>query len=259
MGKRVSRNNKKTIDKIKRLLKGPTVNLIVGREQQAFTVHRTLLCRQSRFFINAFTGPWSEGRTGAMRLPDVEPEIMSAFVDWLYTAKPPHAEIALDLYVFADCYQMHRLKNAIVTSLYAHWTEWNDILGQVEVKMDTLPGAQQLHFAMDNLPETSPLLQLMFAIHANWSGKMPEGHDWEELKDAMCRLVRYLPWRPRDLKTKSGYLEEEEGLGKRWRGAREDVVRAHVCKKMKVEDDEDDAGFALAECRIGTITNATSL
>lgn len=59
--------------------------MLVGDEEQKFLVHKDIICNKSDFFRAAVTGPWKEGKTGVVRLPEVLPAVFEVYVGWLYT------------------------------------------------------------------------------------------------------------------------------------------------------------------------------
>ncbi|KAL1383259.1 hypothetical protein HDK64DRAFT_47487 [Phyllosticta capitalensis] len=246
--------NFKAIKRLKPFLKGPLVQLVAGREQYTFIVHQTLLCRASSFFTQAFCGPWREGRTKTIEFPHVEFHLMSAFIDWLYTGIFYRGD-ALELYVFADCYQIIQLKDDVLGALFLLWIKYSTQKHEKnKVRMDRLPSAEQLDFAIDNLPPSSPMLRLMYAIHANWSAPLPECYDWPELKAAMCRLVKHVPGRHSRIEYLHEYLEdsERERQYRVWRNeVRKWLARMEKYDKMRIEDGKDEEMIDLAECSVG--------
>ncbi|EXJ82852.1 hypothetical protein A1O3_06667 [Capronia epimyces CBS 606.96] len=60
------------------------VKVLVGSEQEEFTVHRDLLCAASKFFDRALAGPFIEGQTQEVRLPEELAHVFTFLVEWLY-------------------------------------------------------------------------------------------------------------------------------------------------------------------------------
>ncbi|KAK4553720.1 hypothetical protein LTR86_009218 [Recurvomyces mirabilis] len=83
----------------KRLLSGPTVEIIVGKERKKWCLHKNLLCHHSSYFEVEFDGhelPKKKtngmdegGSEKALRLelPDEDPQGFELFVKWLYQGK----------------------------------------------------------------------------------------------------------------------------------------------------------------------------
>jgi len=72
------------------------VSVLVGKERKEFIVHKKLICQASKFFNDAFTGPFKEGQENKMDMPEDDPEVFSCFIDWLYRNPLPVVE---DTYV----------------------------------------------------------------------------------------------------------------------------------------------------------------
>ncbi|OTB15794.1 hypothetical protein K445DRAFT_317440 [Daldinia sp. EC12] len=67
----------------KRTLNSPIVTLTVGREARLFAAHEEVLC-QSPFFERACRDQYLEAQSKRISLPDEEPEIFSAVLEYLY-------------------------------------------------------------------------------------------------------------------------------------------------------------------------------
>jgi hypothetical protein len=68
------------------------VSILVGKKRKEFNVHKKLICQASKFFNDAFTGPFKEGQENKMYMPEDDPEVFSCFVDWLYRNPLPVIE-----------------------------------------------------------------------------------------------------------------------------------------------------------------------
>jgi hypothetical protein len=68
------------------------VKIHVGRKRKEFIVHKKLICDASKFFKDAFTGPFKEGQEGVMYMPEDDPESFSCFIEWLYRNPLPIIE-----------------------------------------------------------------------------------------------------------------------------------------------------------------------
>ena len=61
-----------------------------SEDPKTFVVHKNVLCEASSYFEKGLaTGRWQEGDTGVVKLSDVEPIVLAAFIDWLYTHSLP--------------------------------------------------------------------------------------------------------------------------------------------------------------------------
>lgn len=61
------------------------VVIAVGTAKERFYVHEELICNASSFLNNSFVGGFQESQEKKLSLPDVEPRIFRAFLDWLYS------------------------------------------------------------------------------------------------------------------------------------------------------------------------------
>jgi hypothetical protein len=68
------------------------VSVLVGKKRKEFNVHKKLICQASKFFNDAFTGPFKEGQENKMYMPEDDPEVFSCFIDWLYRNPLPVIE-----------------------------------------------------------------------------------------------------------------------------------------------------------------------
>jgi len=53
------------------------------------SVVEDFMCYHSKFFRNAFKGPWKEGEEKAISVVDTNLAVFGAFVAWLYTGEIP--------------------------------------------------------------------------------------------------------------------------------------------------------------------------
>lgn len=105
------------------------MTIYVGDAKNEFHIHQNLLCGASTFFDAAFTSKFKEGSEKKMTLPEDDPEVFEAFVQWLYHQ---HYEIlasdlshepgryltqTMQLFILADKYGVTHLKNAIIDAL----------------------------------------------------------------------------------------------------------------------------------------------
>ncbi|KAF2679137.1 hypothetical protein K458DRAFT_258564, partial [Lentithecium fluviatile CBS 122367] len=78
------------------LFDNEVVKVQVGQEDASkiFTVHKTLLTSQSKYFKNVFKEEWKleDHRTAGLPDPDEDPEIFELYLQVLYTGKVPVRE-----------------------------------------------------------------------------------------------------------------------------------------------------------------------
>ncbi|KAH0009655.1 hypothetical protein KCU78_g10623, partial [Aureobasidium melanogenum] len=103
-----------------------TVNLIVGKNKKAYTLHKDLLCFYSNYFRAAFNGSFKEAAERKLELPDVEKHVFEAVQLWLYTRKlqkPTEIsrcyEFLVGLWIFGDQHQVPLLQNQVMDEIFA--------------------------------------------------------------------------------------------------------------------------------------------
>ncbi|KAK5113131.1 hypothetical protein LTR85_010949 [Meristemomyces frigidus] len=62
-----------------------TIMVLVGEDEEAFTVHESLICGHADFFKAACSAEWKEGQTRTVRLPPTKPARFQIYLDWLYS------------------------------------------------------------------------------------------------------------------------------------------------------------------------------
>ncbi|KAF1985549.1 hypothetical protein K402DRAFT_378801, partial [Aulographum hederae CBS 113979] len=69
------------------LMTGRVFEIVVGsgNKERTWTIHETLLCSQSKFFVKACKGDFKEAKGTRIILDDVEPPVFELFIQWLYT------------------------------------------------------------------------------------------------------------------------------------------------------------------------------
>ena len=100
---------------------------------QQFTVHRDLLCTNSKFFKAACSKLWAEGSEKVVRLPEVKVDAFQAYLVWAYTGRvavnkgAPRDELTatVDLYLLGDVLDDPSLRNAAMRSLVTSIPVWN--------------------------------------------------------------------------------------------------------------------------------------
>jgi len=105
------------------------VTVYVGDVKNEFHIHQNLLCGASTFFDAAFTSKFKEGSEKKMTLPEDDPEVFEAFVQWLYHQyyEIPASDLrheqarylsqTMQLFILADKHGVAKLKNGIIDAL----------------------------------------------------------------------------------------------------------------------------------------------
>ncbi|CAK4030501.1 unnamed protein product [Lecanosticta acicola] len=108
------------------------LTIIVGPPdaQQTFYVHAAWIQQKSAFFHAAFDRKWQEAQSRQLELPEDIPEVVAAYLEWIYfAALPSHSNIGLtqaelprhyrllaQLYVFAEKIQDDACCNRVLAS-----------------------------------------------------------------------------------------------------------------------------------------------
>ncbi|KAI0380554.1 hypothetical protein F5Y04DRAFT_281579 [Hypomontagnella monticulosa] len=80
---KLQRSLEEILPPVKKTLNSPIVTLTVGREARLFAAHEEVLC-QSPFFERVCRDQYLEAQSKRISLPDEEPEIFSAVLEYLY-------------------------------------------------------------------------------------------------------------------------------------------------------------------------------
>lgn len=104
------------IEGVKRLYwSGDYADLEIVRQERTWKVHKFCLCAQSEFFPRACSGNFMEGMESKIHLDDNDPEVVDAFIHYLYNFdySDGFSAIVLDVrvYVIADKYFVAPLKD----------------------------------------------------------------------------------------------------------------------------------------------------
>jgi hypothetical protein len=59
------------------------VIVLVGPEEQPFSVYKDIICASSKFFKAACSERWIEGKEKKVRLPEVKPSVFQGYIAWL--------------------------------------------------------------------------------------------------------------------------------------------------------------------------------
>ncbi|TKA66527.1 hypothetical protein B0A55_10252 [Friedmanniomyces simplex] len=117
-----------------------TITVLVGPSEASFTVHKDLICRNSKFFEKACSGDWKEARERTVRLAGTNASFFQIYVEKLYfptanlydntadalrpSAKPflvmDRNEVLFQLcqiWALGDYLQDHGFQNAVVDTL----------------------------------------------------------------------------------------------------------------------------------------------
>ena len=176
------------------------VTLEVGDEQRKFMVHHDLLCVHSQYFRAALQGGFKEAETKAFQFDDVDPEVASWLIHWVYyqriTPNPPSdlplASRLFRLWVLADRFIMPALQKHVLKELHRKIKmDWDD-RSTLTLEWSS---ADHVEWVWENTPNNSPLRALLleaFLIIANLEEmKCEENMPLDFMHQLVCRLGKY--------------------------------------------------------------------
>jgi hypothetical protein len=185
-------------------------------DAQEFTIHRDLICANSKFFNAACSKLWTEGKEKVVRLPEVKVDTFQAYFVWAYTGRvvinkgAPRDELkaTIDLYLLGDVLDDLLLRNAAMESLVANIPVWNVVppVNLVSHVWDvTLPGSRLRQVIVD--------VVIMRVSRANLETFVTVDHPIEFLHSIAIASTRQVATVSVDkfLSGMSGYLEPELG------------------------------------------------
>ncbi|EON61828.1 hypothetical protein W97_01046 [Coniosporium apollinis CBS 100218] len=185
------------------------VTIHVGTGRVPFAVHKDLLCYYSAYFQKLFNGSFREAKDLLARAEDTTVSTFGYFMQWLYTQtfvrykmhawervaisttdhyansfNPPYLHTLLDLYIFADRYDIRLLRNDVMRSWQKDETDWDEISDEdIIIK------------AFDNLPHGSPLCRYIAQYYVALCGRNLDSDEefWSKLpKGFLYEVVRIL-------------------------------------------------------------------
>jgi len=84
--------------------------------------HKLILSTRSKYFERMFDTPLRENESNEIVVPDIEPNVFKAMLEFLYSGLPPRnlADVSLELLTVADKYGMEQLATMSETSVLAN-------------------------------------------------------------------------------------------------------------------------------------------
>ena len=169
----------------------------VGKEKQAFNVHKNILCGASSYFKAALDGGFVESQTQTLELLEDKVEVFGHFLPWLYSGNV-RAEgngsdgcnddglfLMIDLYLFGEMRGIPELQNKAIDELIRE----NNSTERVPTGL--------LNRIYDGTPVGSPLRRLMVDVTAQdgeltqngWFAAIKEDeYPKEFLVDLVCAM-----------------------------------------------------------------------
>lgn len=218
-----------------------------------FAVHKDLLCYYSTYFQKLFNGSFREAKDLVAKAEDTTVSTFGYFMQWLYTQTfvrykmhawervavsttdhyansldSPYLHTLLDLYIFADQYDIRLLRNDVMRSWQKDETTWDEISNDNIIK------------AFDNLPHSSPLCRYIAQCYAAlFDGDVDpdaEHEFWSKLpKEFLYEVVRILTKR-----LNSDYIFDQESCDFH---EHEDDDEKSMCTNERKLSEDAECGF----------------
>ncbi|KAK3070761.1 hypothetical protein LTR53_009877 [Teratosphaeriaceae sp. CCFEE 6253] len=143
--------------------------VLVGPDEESFSIHASIATSKSKFFEAACRGTWTEAQAKVVRLPEVSPDIFKAYVQWMYSGEvvnPSEPEIdagceghapqvaLVKLYHLGDVLLDLPLRNRVM-----------DVYISLRRKFTGGSGSQAIYWAWEHLPPTSTMRRFVLAEH----------------------------------------------------------------------------------------------
>lgn len=136
------------------------ISVLVGGNEQSFTVHKDLICARSKFFVAACSERWIEGQSKVVRLPESSPKIFQIYMAWLFAGnaaveevghnatESKHSDVVeqrtlVKLYLLAQYLNDIKLRNQCLKVLVSRTPAWKTLLWPSDYKLiwdSTMPG-----------------------------------------------------------------------------------------------------------------------
>lgn len=121
------------------------MDVLVGEDEVKFVLHQAIVCTTSLFFRAICNGKWKESEERLLRLPEVDPEMFSIYLGFLYNRKVDMREErsadmkslktvtgealihlhdrAIHAYALGEMVQDAAFRNAVVDEMRFVWTQ----------------------------------------------------------------------------------------------------------------------------------------
>ena len=133
------------------------VKVIVGSEQQIFTVHKALICTASPFFQTALASGFIEGAEQKVQLPEEDPQLFQLAYDWLYSGRVADGVTTYlkkedvcsgdkfwwEVYKMGDRLMIDRLRVLALANIQAFFTTKKPLVPSTEFIADLYENGQQ--------------------------------------------------------------------------------------------------------------------
>ncbi|KAK3717457.1 hypothetical protein LTR37_005847 [Vermiconidia calcicola] len=152
------------------------VMVLVGPSKTRATVPKCILTRSSDFLAACCKGEWKEAKTKTIKLPEIDPDSFSIYLQWLYKSELVtveqgcHDEAGVrdlsgdEKFRIAGKELMALLKLAVLADKLGDLELSNATVDALKHAMDTLdcgPGVEEIPLVYEQLPENSPIRRMM--------------------------------------------------------------------------------------------------
>lgn len=170
---------------------------------QVFNVHEDVIKERSKPLKQALERQWVEGQPRELHMPDVRPDVLEGYVDWMYgsdTIGTQYKELSIEqdvhaaylllarLYVFGEDMEDPKFCNAVMENM----TKLCDTrTGIFAVR----PSNEAIKVIYEGTPSGSPARAFLIAFvqqngHQEWFSKNPATYNVEYLLDVAGSLVQ---------------------------------------------------------------------
>ncbi|OMP88204.1 hypothetical protein BK809_0002961 [Diplodia seriata] len=164
--------------------KSGIIEVVVGKSQQKYDIHKDLLCSSSPFFRKACNGNWKEARERRVELPEDTPECFDVYVQWLYSdqllvkhkdKEEVDSDLFLGVYLLGNKLLDRKFKEACVDIAFQSFDLDN-------YPQDWIISADHAKTLYSALPSSDPYRRLYVRFWAYWAE--PSWFDPEDNADA---------------------------------------------------------------------------
>ncbi|XHF97178.1 hypothetical protein AWENTII_000779 [Aspergillus wentii] len=194
---------------------GRSVDVVVGNQQEPFSVHENLVRTSSRFFDKAMAGKWRESLQRTVKLPDEEPNIFTLYLHWLYYGALPvycdkpglagnseYLELA-KAYVLGDKLLDSKFQDTVIDAII------EKSLSKAKDGASWYPVGEVIEYVYCNTHESAPIRELLVDMYVYY-GYSDWLRDYNEPENVPQPFLLKLASKLLDRRVKSGVSLEAE-------------------------------------------------
>ncbi|KAJ5941325.1 hypothetical protein N7516_001493 [Penicillium verrucosum] len=195
---------------------GPIVTITVGRREERFYVHESLICASSLFFNRALSGQWKESEEHTVALPEDDPRIFALYTHWLYAGQIPvivPCPTMNEAGVNNTREQFHLAKAYVLGDKLLDVEFQNSTIQAIVEKADTngfsrYPDSRSISYAYDNTTESAKIRKLFVDIYVEiLPRKLNKGFPEEFLYSVVEGLMKKRLSPPRPIEASNYFLD----------------------------------------------------